>query len=231
VRTIVLFNIVLIFLIGTAAAQTNPVIIVKAGTKVMDYFPLNERYLYPEFVNGNVYFLNGSMSESKVNYNILYGEIEFLDSRGDTLVFINKDNIKYVKVGDDVFYYDKVFFQMISNEKSIIVAQRHYIEYLGSEKIGAYGMSSSTSSIDSYRAYEMGGTFYKLTVAEDTKFRETTEYYISLNGKEFFPFLKRNVNKLFPEHKKSIKSFMKASDIDLGEKEDLLILADYLGNF
>ena len=229
-RTIILFICFYIFSAYQVFTQPNQVIIVKAGTKVVDYFPPNIRYQYEAFSTGKVYFLNGSISEGLMNYNMLNGEIEFIDSKHDTLVLVNKNSIKYVQIEDDIFYYDGIFLHLISDRSSIIVAQKHFFEYLGAEKHGAYGMSQTTSAIDSYASLQSGGTSFDLIVAEDLKFRETTDYYFSLNGKEFFPYYKRNVKKLFPKHKKDIKSFIKASDIDFNQKEDLLMLADYLGS-
>jgi len=51
----------------TLSAQNSNVVLVKAGTKVLDYFPLQERYHYPQFIAGQIVFKTGNISTAKLN--------------------------------------------------------------------------------------------------------------------------------------------------------------------
>jgi hypothetical protein len=85
-----LFIIYALLLTGSySIAQEDNSIIVRAGTKLIDYFPVKERYRYPDFKDGQLMFKDGKSSPGRFNYNILLGEMEFLQSR-DTLAIINK---------------------------------------------------------------------------------------------------------------------------------------------
>ncbi|MBI5010205.1 MAG: hypothetical protein HZB98_11295, partial [Bacteroidia bacterium] len=113
-RRIFLSLFAAIILIPVLPAQKNDLIVVKAGTKLYDYFTVSERYLYSEFILGRVLFKNGVHSDRKVNYNFLAGEIEFIQ-RNDTLSIANRKDIKMVVIAQDTFYYDNGYIELINN--------------------------------------------------------------------------------------------------------------------
>ena len=74
-------------------AQKKTVVIVKAGTKITDYFSAPERYLYPEFMEGTCSLTNGQITLGLFNYNLLSGEMNFVKAK-DTLAISNKAQVK-----------------------------------------------------------------------------------------------------------------------------------------
>jgi hypothetical protein len=81
-------------LLSSLQAQYYKRITLEAGTKVADKFPPFVRYLYPEFVDGKVIMKNGAVNNARLNYNLLLGEIEFIQD-SDTLVIARKKRCIY----------------------------------------------------------------------------------------------------------------------------------------
>ena len=76
----VMKKLLLIFgsvLLLNLSAQEPDQIIVPARTKVADCFPPAVRYLYPGFSSGQVILHNGNHNSASLNYNFLFGEMEF----------------------------------------------------------------------------------------------------------------------------------------------------------
>jgi hypothetical protein len=85
------------------SAQKNQTYTIKAGTSLKSYFPVQERYRYPDFVTGLVIFENGSLNKARLNLNYLRGEFEFIQSN-DTLTFARKKEIRLIIAAQDTFY-------------------------------------------------------------------------------------------------------------------------------
>ncbi len=219
--------IVSIFLIfsSTLPAQKNKIVIVKAGTKVIDYFPYGERYRYPEFVPGQVVLKNGNSNNLILNYNILYGEIEFIQS-GDTLYIAKKKEIRFV-VAQDTFFFDKGYIEIISGGQ-LKVGLKQYIKLKDILKKGAYGTTNRGVSIDTYNSVATGGISYDLIPNEDLELQKTLEYYISDLSGGFMLFTKKNAIQLFPGKEDDIKTYIKSNKVDFDSRDDLIRFADYL---
>src|ERR1035437_6392454 len=78
-----------LYLSVSLSAQKYEPVVVKAGTKILDYFPFQERYRFPAFTPGQITFKNGNVSTIKLNYNLLMDNMEFIQS-ADTLIFVRK---------------------------------------------------------------------------------------------------------------------------------------------
>lgn len=210
----------------TLLAQKYESVTVKAGFRVIDYFPFSERYRYPEFVQGRVQFKNGVYSDTKINYNMLMSEMEYIKSR-DTLSIINKKDIRFIVVAQDTFIYDKGFLELI-HSGTVEVGLKQYIKLKEVLKKDSYGTSSSGSATNSYGTLPADGTFYKLAANEDLVFQKTLEFYLASPSDGFIPFTKKNVLQLFPQKTDVIKAYIKSNKVDFDSRDDLLRLAEYL---
>jgi len=208
-------------------AQDKHSVIVKAGTSLLDYFTVSERYLYPEFQIGKVLFKSNNYSERKLNYNYLAGEIEFIQD-SDTLSIANKDYIKSIIVDQDTFFYDKGYILQIKSGPPN-VGLKEELEFIEIQKKDPYGIASSGSATNTYSSLPSDGKYYELKANHDMKFERTKWYYISKQKSDFVLYNKKNVYKLFPKYKEKIKSFLKTNKIKFDSEEDLLDLAEYLG--
>jgi len=208
------------------SAQKNELITVKAGTKVLDYFPVQKRYRYQEFINGQVLFKNGIVNKAKLNYNFLKGEIEFIQSR-DTLLIAGKKDIRIVVIGQDTIFYDNGYLELISGG-SVKVGLKQYIKLKDVLKKGAFGVTARSVSIDSYNSMAAGGNFYELTPDEDIVLEKFKKYYLSYGSSGFVPYRKKNVMDLFPQKVTEIQKYLKSNKVNFDSVDDLLRFAEYL---
>jgi len=202
-------------------------ITVKSGTKIIDYFPPEERYRYPEFIEGRAIFKSGTFTESRFNYNILTGSMDFIQKK-DTLAIGNADRIKMVVLEDDTFYFDKGYLEVLFSEGSCKLALKHFVKFVDTKKMGAYGMTSSTSAISSYSSISSDGGYYKLNVSDDVVVRKEKEYYLYTPEKGFLLFRKNNVMQSFPGKENEIKQYLKEHKVDYSSESDLMEFMTFL---
>jgi hypothetical protein len=209
-------------------AQDNTLITVKAGTRILDYFPVKERYRYPDFSDGQLMFKNGKVSSGRFNYNFLSGEMEFLQSR-DTLSIINKKDISLVAVAQDTFFFNNGYIELIFGGPVKVGLMKNF-RLKEIQRKGAFGTTNRNSSLDAYNSVSLTGNFYQLIPNEDWVFQKTEKYYFSTSAKGFVQFNKKNVMEAFPQKEDAIKNYLKSNKIDFDSGKDLLKLADYLGS-
>jgi hypothetical protein len=215
------------FLANSMPAKTQETITVRAGTRVIDYFPLSERFLYGDFAPGKVVFKGGTVTSARLNYNILYGDIQFIQNR-DTFSIGNPGDIRYVNVKTDTFYFDKGYMRILAGNNAAKFAVRQFVRVVDYQKKGAYGTSSSTAAIDSYSSLLSGPHNYNLIVDVDLVMRKETLYYIYRTGLGFEPFRKKTIFQVFPEKADELKKYLKEQPVDFDVKEDLLRLFQFL---
>lgn len=208
-------------------SQQNDLITVRAGTRILDYFPIHTRYRYPEFVPGKVFFHNGTYAAFRLNYSYLVEEMHYVVSR-DTMSIINKKDIEFIVMEQDTFLFDKIYLEIIWNKAPLTVALHEYIKLKEIQKKDPYGVASSGSATKSYTNMRTDGNYYRLTVNEDMIFQRVRDYYLAAPGSEFQPYNRKNVLKLFPQYEEDIKIFIKSNDIDFSSREDLFELSEYL---
>jgi hypothetical protein len=210
-------------------SQKDELITVKAGTKILDCFPLSERYLYPEFISGRIVLKNDIYTERRFNYNYLLGEMEFIQVR-DTLSIINKRDIKHISVAQDTFYYDKGYIKLLRGG-ALKLGMKEFIELKEIQNKDPYGVSSSAAATTSYGSMPLDGNFYKLTANKDMIFQRKKQFYLALPGGDFILLNRKNLMGIFPSEEDEIKSYLKANKVKFDLKDDILKLTDFLKTF
>jgi hypothetical protein len=210
-------------------SQKYEPVTVRAGMRVVDCFPFNERYQYKEFTAGRIQLNNGIVSNKMLNYDYLNGEMEYIKGK-DTLAIANAKDIRLIVVATDTFCYYKGGFLQLITAGAPKVALKQYIKLKEVQKKDSYGTSSAGSATNSYGTLPVAGNFYKLVANEDMVFQRTLEYYISDPEGEFDPYNKKNVLHLYPQHEKAIKDYLKSNKINFDKKDDLLRLSGFLSN-
>jgi hypothetical protein len=226
-KTSVVFIFSILILNLSLTAQNGKTVIVKAGTKVQDYYPFNERYLYPAFIEGVALFKNGKSANIHFNYNILYGEIEFVQAE-DTMALTKKKDLKYI-AARDTFFFNNGYVELIYEGK-VRVGLKQYIKIKDVLKTGAFGTTARSVSIESYSSVSTKGITYELVPNEDIELEKRLEYYLLPPTGEYILFTKKNVIGLFPQDEDKIKAYIKSNKVDFESRDSLLKFADYLNN-
>ena len=221
------FVIIFFLFISTCLlAQKPEPVIVKAGTNLNDYFPMKERYLYPEFTQGKGFFQNNRIVPCLFNFNLLSGEIEFISSK-DTLLIAKKQEIVSIVVARDTFYYHDTYLQLIQGG-SIKVYLRRGLKIQDIRKEGAMGSVNRSAASDSYSFLILGKRTLDLKPTEDILLQKTEEYLFSLRGGDYIPFTKKNILRVIQGKDEVIKDFIKSNKIDFESREGILRMTDFV---
>ena len=224
---IAIFIICSILIINNClSAQKNKSVTVKAGTRVIDYFPFAERYRYPVFTEGKVIFKNGNIFPGKFNYNFLSGEMQFIRLT-DTLSLSDTKDLKSIVIAQDTFYYHNDYLEIIrSGRFKVFLKQGIVIKDI--QKEGAYGTINRSGVSELYGHVLTGGNSVDLILRQDMVLQKTTDYFYSTQGNEFIRFSKKNVVNILPGKEDVIKNYLKSNKIDFDSREDLLKVADFV---
>jgi hypothetical protein len=204
---------------------------VKSGEDMKQSIPDSIKFLYPQFTTGLVYFKDGKISKAQLNYNLLFEEMQFIDTSKDTLAIANEATIKFIAIDSDSFYYDKAYLQTVMNATSIKLAKRESLKIADVQKISAYDQPSSTSSINTInRIYTTLGQTAQLNGRANIVFVKQTSYYIGDKYDHFLPATKKNVIKMFGRKENEIENFVNQNKITFNNEEDLKKLVSFLQN-
>ena len=198
----------------------------KTAIFVSERFPFNVRYLYPQFTDGQVLMKSGVVSLNKLNYNMLLGEIEFLQS-SDTMIITKKKDLNYITVAQDTFMYRTGYLQLI-HSGTVRVYLRDRIKLKDVVKKGAMGQPNRNSQVDSFNSMSLEGNFQQLIPTEDYVFQRTLEFYLLTASGELVDFRKKNVLELYPDKEAEIQKYLKLNKVNFEMKADILRFADYL---
>ena len=186
------------------------------------------RFIFPEFTDGLVFFHTSSFSSGKLNYNMLVGEMQFLNN--EEVLALNARDIAAVNINNRQFFPFKgneFTEELLSTDKFNLRVRRkgNVAPYA---KKGAYGTSSSTSSITSYTSMSGDGRMYDLAVAEDIIVSVRYYYYlVGNNGKYIQISNVRTFTRQFPAFRKQIEEYVKENKLRFDNAEDLKHLLEY----
>ena len=220
----------LIFLVIQVSlhAQQGKTIFLKSGQSSVDVLKFNDIYQYPVFKKGLVEFVNGLKANVLLNYNLLLGEMDFIDKKNDTLSLADAENLKWIIIENDTFYYNEIYIQSLASHGAVKVGKSQEWKVIRTDQLGAFGQKVLTSNIN----FEYLGErrHEKLTVKEDVNIALKSEFYISSKNK-FQPLNKKNLLKQFPKSDKKISAFMNQENISLDNEADLIQLFDFIKSF
>ena len=201
---------------------------VKPGAQISDVIPRNEIYRYPVFTDGTVAFKDGKTVVGKLNHNMLFGSIQFLDPKGDTLALINENTIKLVSILTDTFYFDRGYYHVTSSNGPVKLLEKKYFKEFV-QKPGSYGLTSSTTSVDNIssilerRSYELN-TSQELILVKHAEFALATD-----DGYVIYPD-KKKLLKIYSKHKQTVETYMNKNPVAANSKDDLLNLMNFLAD-
>ena len=217
---------VLVCCLSTQAQDST--ITIKAGTSFNESVLTTDLYEYPQFVYGKVFFRPGDSSAGRLNYNRLIDQMQFIDFKGDTLNIAYPGTIKFIRINNDLFYYDNGYVKLIKDNNAIKLAAKQTLKVSGKNKIGAYNMASPGSAIDSYSSLNIDHRNYNLTPREDITLLKKAEYYFGDKYNHFVLANKKNILRMYSKQERAVTAYLKENNVDFNNREDLEKLLQYL---
>lgn len=212
-------------------AQDSKIIKVSGTEDVAKSVPISQQYQYPEFKQGKIAYLTGNLSVAPLNYNLLLGEMQFIDQKGDTLSLANEYTIKHIAIQPDTFLYNPKngYLQVIANYHLVKLAVTQKLKILGSEKISAYGQATATSAIREYKLYsDANGQMRKLQPKGNVLLAKDESFFlIGGHNNLFYAANKANLLSIFKSRKNDVVRFIKENDINFQKETDLRKLLQF----
>jgi hypothetical protein len=215
---------------STLLAQSSEVIRIKGGAGGEKAVPFTARYRYDQFRAGKVLYINGTMAAARFNYNILLGEMQFIDSRGDTLALANEPMVRMVGVGDDTFSFDqkKGYLEIIADYSTIKLVVKQGLKMARSEKMGGYDQSTGSAAITTYQFYSSGNaSVSKLDGRGDIVLIKGKDYFIIDRNNRSYPMNRASLLKVFGKHREQVTAYLTSETVNFNREEDLKKLLKY----
>lgn len=208
-------------------AQTGKKFEVKPGEKIFDVIPRNEIYKYAEFMAGVVLLRDGTFGVAKLNYNSFFGEMQFIDPKGDTLSLSDEKNISLISIKKDTFYYDGGFIELLANYGKVKFAAKRIFSFSNRTKSGGLNQSGS-GEIETYTTFSSRQSFKDITITETLTFSERIIYYFGDQYNHFMPASKKNLFKIYGEHNTRLSKYLDENKINFKDEEDMKMLCSFL---
>jgi hypothetical protein len=220
---------VIIILLGTGgSAQSKKPFIVNPGQKIVEAIPANELYSYPEFRTGTVTLKNGTSADVKLNYNSVFGEMQFIDpKKGDTISLAEERNIKFITFEKDTFYFDEVWLQQIVNNTTMKVARKRLLEMTNKEKLGAMEVPGF-GAIETYSKFTGSQHMKDLVAKERLTFTEHITYYFGDRFNNFTKANKKSLLNFYRGQEEQLVAWLKENNTDFSKPDDMKKLFDFL---
>jgi hypothetical protein len=223
----------LLFLVGILAcsfcinAQSRKSFSVNPGKKIVEEIPIAEIYKYAEFKMGEVSFKNGTAANVKLDYNTVFGEMQYIDPKnGDTLSLAEEKNIRFIAVEKDTFYFDDGWLELIGGTPAIRIAKKKLLEITNREQLGA--MEAPGFAVETYNKYTGSQHMKDLVAKEKLTFTEHISYYFGDRFNHYSRANRKGLLKLYGDSSEKIDKWISENKIDLSNEDDLKKLSIYL---
>src|SRR6185312_13582729 len=135
-------------------------------------------YLFPSFRDATVKFKKGGELVSKLNFNLLICQMQFIDQKRDTLNLAKPDDIEQINFDSTSFFYKEGYYQVIekSNEAALAVLRKANYEPI---KIGALGLRNhSGTGTEEQGSFVNKAGIKELTLNEDVDITRQTTFFL-----------------------------------------------------
>ena len=216
------------------SAQDSTFATIKTGQSVKDVLTQSDIYYYSQFTNGKVFLRDGSKATGKMNYNRLYGQMLFINPKGDTLALADEKNIKFIVIERDTFYYGEGYMRLIANDGVTKLTEKQIWVLADIRKIGTHNTPTTTVAVTSFSTYTDGRDAAKsknLIMNEDIVLRKDRQYYFGDKYNLFVPAGKKGLLQLFPKEQRSIENYLKENKVNFSKRDDIEKLYRFLLQF
>ncbi len=218
--------------------QSSQVYELKAGEIFKKAMPLQARYGYETFQEGEISFIDEKSTKGRFNYNYFYAAMEFISTNGDTMLLTNNYRIQKVAIGQDLYlhYYTRGYFQQLAEFPHLKLARKTQLllKEIKSKNLVRNGYEPNGPSIAGVSLLDPAIDYaisysrvYENPCQENLLFAKETSFYLIDKNQRIYPATKTTVLKLYPKNKKDIHRYLQANSINFKAEEDLLKLLSY----
>lgn len=214
------------FFSGAVFSQATERLYIKGGSARWE--ELNKAiYLYPTFVSGFIEMKNGQRYLRPLNYNRIMTTVEFIDEKNDTLALADESAVSHIIIGEDLFIFTPACLKAVTKGK--VKLYKHEKMKIGDvQKVGAFGMPSSGSSIESVEQFQTARRSYDIDVNETIILTKATYFMVETEKHEYLPLNKKTILKAAPDKENEIKEYLKTKNVNFNKQDDVVELVNYV---
>lgn len=216
----------LIFTVFTARAQD--VVHHQRGEDLQQYLLDSVKFVSPEFQAGVITFSDGGFSRAPVNISTIEQRVYFISPEGQYQVLADEDQVRRVSIKGRTFIKSKYgYVEILQTDGDVSLGAVYRTSFFETEKKGAYGMASQTTSVTTIGTIQANGTMYTLGVDQSTPFKYKVIPYLYKDGKVYISN-KKNFQKCFPDKKAFLEEYLTGHTVDFENLDDVRALYDAL---
>ncbi len=225
----ILFLFVFVLMFGVFGYGQETVKMEVTGSDELNELLGGGRFLFPEFQDARV-FLVGRDAKTKMNYNLLMDEMQFIDEKGDTLALKNKGDIVAIYIGKRVFKYSSVGYTEVmamGPTGNPELAVKRTIKEAGRSNYEGYGTKSALSSAKNITSAGLEGRVQSYhSASQEITYQRSDLYYLNFSGK--YRIANRSgFSKVFSDKKKEIENYLKQNPVDYNNEDDVVRLFNF----
>ena len=181
-------------------------------------------YMLPSFEMGEITLATGYSPKEKVrmNYNLYYMQMDYIDSRGDTLQIKPSRELKLITINHHLFLHDiDVGYIEIIQRLPVALGAKYMMQtkYIDYPPGGTYRQAGYAPFSDE----DQRGAAIPL----DRYYVQECDYFFIDKDNTAYKATFASASKLFREHKKAVKSYINENEIDFENREHLTKLLTF----
>ena len=208
----------LLLVLCCASVSAQNVVHHERGEDLQQYLLDSFKFVMPDFQAGIVTFHDGNYSRGPVNISTIEQRVYFIATNGEKQILTNEDQVSRVSIKGRTFIKSKYgYIELLDAIGDGALGAVRRTSFFETEKKGAYGMASQTTSVTTIGSIQQGGQLYTLGVEQNTPFKYKVIPYLYKNSRVYLSN-KKNFIKCFPDKKAVIEAYLKENSVDF---EDL----------
>ncbi len=226
----------LILPIIALSQQPQRVLIIEGETVLNDALDFKTQYLTESFQEGSVFYIDGTRSTGKLNYNLLVDEIHFIDQNNEIKALANQKDITNITIGNRVFRYSpKIGYaeEIVSNKANLLLKRKVNV-ITETRYTGAYGTTTHSTNVrpvDNFNLFR--GTTHRFDAdgTETARIKYSEDFFLELRGK-IYPFNKVNdaEKAVGKRNAKKLNEFLRSEGIIFKDLQNLEKVVTWISN-
>jgi hypothetical protein len=202
---------------------------IQPGVKIINALPPEEVFEYPNFVQSEIYFKKGNSGLARLNYNALYGEIQFIDPKGDTLSLDDEATVRLIVILSDTFYFDKLFVKQVQAFGETRLAKRTFFKLVNSQKLGGFGETTG-GSVDTYDRISSQGTFKDLVAKEVLTLARDSALFLADRYRHLTRVSKKGFQSFYKGKESQLAAYLNENKVNYNDEADVTRLMQFMMN-
>ena len=206
-----------------ANAQETKIYIVNPGQTIQEVIPDTVRYSYADFRNGIVFFPRNETATAMVNYNLMLGEMQFIDPKGDTVFIGEPKKFDRIAIGSDTFFFNKGYLKQLAYKNKVRLLQKQTIRMASRTTLGVFDQPAQGAAT-TYSSF-IGNTHdVSLRTNQKITFKKETYYFLMDRNQTLYPLTLKNLQLLFSKDRNLLEKSFQGRNIYDPSTIHLLIL-------